>query len=369
MNRRTQLLLVVFAVIILGVIYGDQLRKMAGPVLNLSEEIDSRRAQLESLESTEKRYVNALHEYKRLVERVGGVSPTRVRDELLLKLRDLQFRHRLTSKVLTPIAPTLDRKTGNHTVSFSLAGQGSFEQVMAFLRDVYELPHLIQVVDPKLEPVMPGRDKPQEDLVKLNVRLDALVLNPNAIPSTEDRTRLRLAVPKNARNWQPDWLHQPENYVRYAAIEWGPVLERKPFMEWVQPVKPPVIVEGPKGPIVPPPPKDISWTGQWRLFQTYRVDVPVPRQKAMVENIQARGMTKTVATGNDFDGGELLYAGTKGALVRRPDGDFIYPLGELFQKRIKIRGEETFREGFTELRAAYEGLPPREEGEKDKEKG
>ena len=96
-----------------------------------------------------------------------------------------------------------------------------------------------------------------------------------------------------------------------------------------QPVKPPTVVNRGPPPPPPPPPKDEPWKdGKYIQIRQALLNWTGPESvgELMVFNNKAK-QAEYYAVGAEFDGGELLFVHPTGAVARRNDDFFLYPIG------------------------------------------
>lgn len=350
-NKRTQKLAVVFVgVLALVVIARGVWPAWIAPLLDTEGTIARLDEELGELNAFEQRFMDAALKYKGFVSRVGATDAGVVRDELHSRLIAMIRDHELGDWRLTPRNPAVNRKTGWTALGFTVSGEAPLKNVLEFLKELYELPQVVRIVDPRVVDATSLREK-NRDNVKLSAGIEAIVLN-GVIPTFKE--------PLKAED-----LSQPDTFVRHRDVDIQLVSAAKPFMEYEKPPKPPPPPPPPppkeKEKVVappPPPPPKYRWDGNWRLVGTSKKHAGADNEVslALVEEEGGRGgqKRKFVSTGEDFDGGKLLAVQPRAALVRREDGEFVYPLGELFVSAMTLdqagadplltRALETFRQ-------------------------
>ena len=351
MDKRTRILAGVFGAILAVVVFSRAIwPQWIAPLLDTETRLAELRKERDDLLAFDKRFQDAVMSYKGLAGRVGSMKTGDVRDDLHQRLGALLQKHRLAQGRISARSASTDRKNGWKMIAFNVSGEGTLLSALTFLRDLYELPHLLRVIDPRLTPQRVSRGQKKTDKVALSVTLQVLVLpSPAVLPR-----RLSSAD-----------LQQPDRYVRHRGVDLQYVSARQPFMEYTKPAPPrtdPKPTRQPtkvvkKDPVEPPPPEvDPRWKGRWRLVACWKDYSTSEIYWAKVEERSSRssGKERDVAAGGDFDGGELLLVRQVGALVRRKDGDFVYPLGEMFTSAMNVQQAD----GYPRLQADALVLAP-----------
>ncbi len=354
MDKRTKTLAIVFGAMLGVVVFARAIwPRWVKPMLDTDARLTELTEEYDALAAFERNYQDAVMTYKALAGRVGSMKAGDVKDDLQERLNALLQKHKLAQGRISARNISTDRKTGWKTLAFNISGEGPLLSALKFMRDVYELPHVLRVIDPKLVPQSGSRTSKKVDKVKLSLAVQALVLPSPPI--------LRQGLVSAD-------LEQPENYIRHRGVDLQFVSARKPFLEYVKPTqprpkptpKPPVKKAARPQVKPPPPPKEYRWKGRWRLVACWKDYSTSEVYWAKVEDQGSRSSDKErdVAAGGDFDGGELLVVREVGALVRREDGDFIYPLGESFTHALHLSQAEDYPELRLEADLLQQNLTP-----------
>lgn len=94
----------------------------------------------------------------------------------------------------------------------------------------------------------------------------------------------------------------------------------------------------------PPPPPDPRWPDRqsMRLCQALRRSGSHLRVDELMIHDNSRGENVYYRPGDEFDGGELLYVHPRGAVVRRQDEYFVYPLGARLDQDVPVDQADAF---------------------------
>jgi Tfp pilus assembly protein PilO len=346
MEKRTKILTVVFGVMIgSAVLAKGVFPRWVEPLLKIDARLEERRAELAELERWEARVLEAKYQYRDYASRIGSMDPVNVQNRVKERLDELVERNQLeNASVSPPRRISTDRKTDLSRMTFSVTAEGKLEATVKFLRDVAELPYLLRLNNPKLRPASQSRRDRNKDRMRLDVSIELLVLPQYA------RLNVKLADAQ---------LVQPASFVRHLDRDYSEIWEAKPFMEYQKPPpvrprrEPEVKVERPE-----PEPEPVQTVRSKRWPNRDRLQVVMPlrtsygdgqsRQEVMLYDTRERE-TIVVPTGEDFDGGSLLYVHQSGVLVGREDGEFVYPIGETLNRPVRLADAA----GFPELQAAW----------------
>ncbi|MCC7290909.1 MAG: hypothetical protein IT449_02470 [Phycisphaerales bacterium] len=346
MDKRTRILAIAFSALI-GLWFGSKTvySWWIKPLFTIQEDIEALRTKRDEANEFDLGYRKAQWEYEKLVSRVGAMQVGALKGDLHRRLEELAHKHHLND---LKVAPKLQQKFGKTEctlLGFTISGQQKLADVLGFLKDVYELPHLMRVLDPRLQPVIPPRDKKPEDLVKISLEVQALLLPP--------RPRPKLDYTVNKK----DLVDQPSAFARHGGVDVMALAERKPFLEYEapKPARPTEQKQPETSPGIKPPPALTCkpWKGSWKIVAISMMHEPL-LQRVLAQDGTKTSSQKYIAPGEEFDGGMLDTVSTLAALVRYHDGNYVYPLGGEFKDRIKA--EQADRYPMLKERAAT--LPP-----------
>jgi hypothetical protein len=178
MNRNSRILTWVFVAAVAytavaKLVYPRWIR----PFFTYDERIVKEKERLEVLEEMEDRVKAARFAYRAYCERNGSVDPDTVRNELKTTLDALIERHGLKEATAVPPRRMVeDRKTGLQTMQFHLSAEGPLKDVVAFLKDIEELPQVARLRSPRIAPASSSSRNKDEDRFALRATLEAAVL-------------------------------------------------------------------------------------------------------------------------------------------------------------------------------------------------
>jgi len=299
------------------------------------EELDTELA--DRLEERD-RVDDALLQYKQYLARTGGTDPQKVRNRLQKHLEQLARDADLPepNTKITPGSPSRDKKTGLHTVPMGVDVQGSLETVVGFVKRCYELPYLAKFRGLTFDPVVSkGRtggsrgSKSATGEVKVNAMLEVLVLPNDPIA----REHLDL-----------ESLEQPTEVVKHSGESYALIWERNPFSEYVKPVAKRQEREPEKEPEQKPEPKPQEQPDRGDRDANYKRVAMALRygvDELMVVNTRSKTQ-EYVTTGEQIDGGELIYVHLSGGIVRKESGDYFYEVGALFSEAVPVAIADDF---------------------------
>jgi len=209
--------LLVGAGLVRGVVYPRWIH----PLLTIDERIAERQKELDKLEAEDAAVQQARYEYKALVARVGSFEVGKVETEVRDRLNRLIEKHHLQDASVSPSRAVEERKTGLWSTSISVSANGTLESTIAFLRDIAELPQLVRVGNPAISPAGSARRGQSQDVMSLRVPVDLLILPRNQVVGPIVAAELA----------------HPDSFVRHAGRNYAEIWSRKPFSEYVAPIK------------------------------------------------------------------------------------------------------------------------------------
>lgn len=222
MDKRSKILAGVFGVVVAyallaGVVYPTWIK----PLLTLDERIAERQKDLDKLLKEDEAVQNARLDYKNWAARIGAFDAGKVETDVRERLNHLLERYKLADAGVTPSRPVEDRKTGHFASTISVSAVGTLEAAVAFLKEVYELPHLTRVANVSISPVGGGKKGSEKDRrVSLRVPIETWVLPQNRVVGPLD----------------PATLTRTETFVRHQAQNYKSIADALPFWDWVPPV-------------------------------------------------------------------------------------------------------------------------------------
>ncbi|UCG15112.1 MAG: hypothetical protein JSV19_07420 [Phycisphaerales bacterium] len=292
---------------------------------NLADQIKQRKDELADLEDEQAQFGADLDKYKAYVERTGDMSANAVKSELDTRINALIAESELQD---TRIAPkrTEDGETNTKvwtvgTIAFTVTAEGSWEQVMQFVAQVYELPHVAQFTRLKLTPLRAGRKT--VDNVKVDADIEVAVLPEVKVA--------RIRRPDRP----PDDVRVKYTLADFTELSFNPFLEPPPQVAAID---------------EPPDPEDHAvegpvWTGDPARTEKY---IPMAWTYGQGEVLVAHRPSSTrevVRVGGQLDGGEVVLVHPLGAVVRRPNGEeFVYALGETLSDAVKLETADAYPE-------------------------
>jgi len=222
MDRRTKILTALFSVLIgYAVVSGVVYPKWIKPQITIDERIAEREKELHKLEAAEKAAEAAKQDYRAFVERIGSFDVTRVENELRARLNKMIERHGLQNSNVTSGRESRDPKTDVKTLFVTVTATSTLEGAVKFLKDLSELPQLVRITSPKLDPASSSRKdarEPEKDRVNLTVPIEVMVLPPE---------RMVGSIPT-------DTMVQPITVVRHSGRDYSRIWDRKPFQDYVK---------------------------------------------------------------------------------------------------------------------------------------
>lgn len=222
MDKRSKILAGVFGVVVAyallaGVVYPTWIK----PLLTIDERIAEKEAELDKLLKEDQAVQDARLEYKNWAARIGAFDAGWVETDVRERLNKLIERHKLADATVTPSRPVEDRKVGLFTSSITVTATGTLDSAIAFLKDVYELPHLTRVANASLSPVGGGKKESVKDRrVSVRVPIETWVLPQHRVVGPLDTAT----------------LIRPETVVRHQAQDYKTIVAANPFWDWVPPI-------------------------------------------------------------------------------------------------------------------------------------
>ena len=354
MNKRTQILALAFGVVIAYLLVDRVAYPVwIEPLLTIDKQIAEREQVLDELEKKEADVEHAKRRYERYAQRAGYMDVTRAKIDLRKRLTDLlDKKHKLTNPNVDKGRAHPDRKTGIDTITLGFSGDGPLESVVKVLKDLAELPDLMQVTRVDLSPSSSNRKSKKKDQVNISATLTVRVL-PQQKLLGEKLTDEKLQA------------QRPKELPRCQDFAYASVWQADPFSEHEEPV---VKVEVPTRvvtndepePLPPPPPADYRWEdrSRWELHMALlQGDGTTPGDEVQLVNVRDEDQRRYAAVGEELDGGVVLCVHHRGVLVGREDGDFVYPLGARLDEPIRLAEASQ----FPELQAVATRLGPRPE--------
>ena len=163
---------------------------------------------------------------------MGSFDELNVQNDLRQRLNELIARYKLEDASTSPSQPRTDRKTEIVTMGVTVTAVGTLESAIGFLRDVFELPHLLRVGNVSIYPAGSSRERKhknrKEERVNIRVPIEAKVLPQQRMMGE----RLR-----------DEDLSQPEALVRHEDRNYSAIWKGTPFTEFI-PLKPLVVEAG-----------------------------------------------------------------------------------------------------------------------------
>jgi hypothetical protein len=198
------------------------------PYLTLDERIAERKTELDRLQELEERVERARKDYQTLVARAGSFDIEAVQTDVWDRVNGLIEKHQLQNVSVTPGRQHSDRKTKIESKSLSVSATGTLESTIRFLEDLSELPHVVRVGTTSFSPARSGRTRSKEEIMKVRVPLELIVLPPHKVVGKID----------------PAELARPEQVVRNEQKDYSRIWLGTPFTEY-EPTKPLIVEAGP----------------------------------------------------------------------------------------------------------------------------
>jgi len=179
MDNRTKILAALFGTMIVyalvsGVVYPSWIK----PLLTIDGRVAERQEELDALQAEVARVEEARYEYRDWAKRMGSFDIEKTVTDVRDRLNKLLAKHKLADVKVTPTHSSEDRKTHLWTATVTVAGSGSLEATINFLRDVGELPHLCRVGNAAITPTGSRGRKTTINRFNLRVPVEVWVLPP-----------------------------------------------------------------------------------------------------------------------------------------------------------------------------------------------
>jgi len=333
MEKREKILLgAIVSLVVLGggVKYGPS---MLATVTGSS--LDAKEKQLAKLqEKNEKKFSSIVQAYKRLGKKALGRSPEAARLRLDAEMKKLADAAKLANPQYSPKKPAKVKRKDYWIVPYSISADATFEQAVSFITLFYERPYLMRITNYSLTPTG-GKDR---KLVRFLVDVDTMVL-PELGLKFDGANPLDAypLAPTEPEEWDGYKGYSKENLLAYADI-WKSDLF---------------------GPYKAPPPPPVNHNPRPRQNNTPRIPpVPVVKQdptraETVLTGIAGSDDVREVITehnktkerkyyraGEKLDGGEIVLVHPLGAVVRKNNKKYVYPLGELLSMSKELTAAE-----------------------------
>jgi len=422
MNRQTKILSALFGVGIAYALGTSLVYpRWIEPLWTLDERIAERRKVLDKLERGETEVREAAAQYRRYVERVGSLQALKVENDVRERLNQLIEKHQFKDVKTSTSRANRDRKTGLERKLITLTGVGSLQSAIEFLKDVAEMPELMRAVNPAIYPARFSRRGKGPAPVNLRLPLEFLILPRHRLVGPIDETQLiqpKKRVRYEGRDYAQIWTGTPLTpYIppdpvvadvrRNISVKQGsnatipgtgkggvppytylwtgpegrlssttiarPNLNTSEAGNWIftltvtdsegksasSNVKATVQGKIVKA-LTPSVPRANRWNNRHvrqLCMALMRSDGQTREDEFMVYNTKTR-KTDYYAVGSDFDGGELIFVHQRGALVRRLEDYYVYPIGLTLDKDVPVgdsEDSELFQKVVEQHRKTIEG--------------
>jgi len=334
MQKRERNLAVGFAVVLIGAAgYRFVYPGLLKPMFDLSGRISERQDELLNVEQQMGRLEPAVVKYHEYVRRTGSTDLNAVKNDLGTVLTRLIEACGLQEQSsVSPIKATLERGSNIQRLTVTIRGQGPLEAATTFLQRLHEQPYVIRASDLTVSPTASTGAGKYKDEVQVSGTLEALVL-PAAVLDE---------VP-------PPSGDGPERFVRHEEPRYASIWQRMPFTEWREPValppppepKPVVERESESEPIGDPDRDD----------KVLRMTLMYGADEVLIYNGKTK-KTEYIAVGGAFDGGTLVLVHPLGAVARRPDGEYVYGIGQRMADGVSVVDAGRFPEITAALASA-----------------
>jgi hypothetical protein len=290
--------------------------------LDYSEDIAKLEDTLQKYSEKSSQYEADEYRYNQYIYRTGGTDADEVKSELHARIIALIEKFNLKDERVSP-KTTKDRKTDLKTVNFAINAKGTWVNVTDFAQELCELPHVAQLVDLKLKPIGGGR-RAQQDLVNISGHLEAYV-----VPAVRGIRKPAL----------PDEPPPPRSLDGIDLAGLNPFLA--PVVEPPPAPVPEPIVERPE----PEPVGPIETLDPDRDHKLIRAVWSHTKDEAQIVDTRNKDADRTWLTvGDTLDGGDIILLHPLGAVVRRPTGTYVYPVGRHLADAVKIEDAKAFPE-------------------------
>ncbi|MCO6437260.1 MAG: hypothetical protein J5J06_09265 [Phycisphaerae bacterium] len=233
MNQRSRILAGLFGLAIAyAVIANVVYPRWIEPLVKIDERIAAREEELAKLQKLESQTEQAKREYISFMERAGSTDIAKVETAARERINRLINKYNLEHASVTPNRGTVDRKTGLTRMTLTISAEGTLKDATLFLKDLAEIPQLMEVTSATLYPVSEagkGRDKGRtEERVAIRAPVELLVL-------PQDRILGKRIADAD--------LNPPEQIVRHQDRDYTLIWDRTPFTEYI-PLDPLVVNAG-----------------------------------------------------------------------------------------------------------------------------
>jgi len=257
----------------------------------------------------------------------GNEATTRLREEMTKLTEKSGLRD---VDVALESAPKPWMKNRVRVLSFSVAGQGKLDDVVAFLFELHSQPYAVRVKGLTLDLV----DKPtrrrevkssQRGLLNMKALLDTLILPANQMAAKIEPAGLEAGKRKEVKRTE-----------LASLVDYKPLLDKKLFQPYEPPAsaapriadktRPPVnVTPQPVRVVQPPPPADAEMV-LGRLLSSPRGQLAVleDRRKPNVEDTYKE-------VGEEMYGGTLVFVHPQGAVTQRDGQWWFHAIGEPLQ--------------------------------------
>lgn len=191
MDSRTKILAGLFgAVLLYALVSSIVYPRWIEPMLNIDERIAKLQTEYDRLDQVEQEVERARAEYRALVARVGAFEPVKAETEVRTHINALIEKHNLQDANVAPSRPMEDRKTGLTRMQITVTALGKLRNVVGFLKEVAEMPHLVRTGNAALYPASSVRRGESRDRINFRLPLELLVLPQQRLVGRLDVTSL-----------------------------------------------------------------------------------------------------------------------------------------------------------------------------------
>jgi len=223
MDRRTKILAIGFLAII-GYMGIAKLAypKWIRPLMTYGERIVDRQGALDELLEIAREVDKGRFEYKTYVERTGSFDIVKAENAMRQQLNKLIEVHGLKEASVTPSRKSEDRKTNIWKMTLTVQAEGPLQGVAGLMKDVAELPQMIQfgnvAITPGRSTLKGGRPTLHEQVnVRLPIELWALPQN-RTVGHMDEAT-----------------FAEAEPVIRHQQRDYASLWTGRPFSEYIEP--------------------------------------------------------------------------------------------------------------------------------------
>lgn len=159
------------------------------PYKKAQKQIEDGRAEADKYEGLLKKAPNIRRSWESLAGRTFSYEPAEIRNQFEKEVKRLVAKHRLQRATYTPrTGSTINRKPSIKSEAYLFTGEGDYDDVMAFLRDVYRSPSMTQITSLTLLPMDPKQGRNQ-------IKISQLIIETPLLPklaSVDKRERAEL---------------------------------------------------------------------------------------------------------------------------------------------------------------------------------